>query len=190
MIQAIACTHAHMDHIGGVAGLKKRKPEANIIIHSADEFIYEQLPRQPEWIGIPRSQWTEYGFDYAAPPKVDENFSDGQLYEVGELCFKVIHCPGHTPGHTSFVIASGSDSVYIQSDVTHVPFLFVRHPDWHAFYDQDPVTAEATRRKVYDMLVADKMRVQGFHYPFPSLAHVEKAGDGYREIPVVWNPTI
>lgn len=98
--------------------------------------------------------------------------------------------PGHTPGHTSFVIASGSDSVYVQSDVTHVPFLFVRHPDWHAFYDQDGPKAEATRRKVYDMLVADRMRVQGFHYPFPSLAHVEKSGSGYREIPVIWNPTI
>jgi glyoxylase-like metal-dependent hydrolase (beta-lactamase superfamily II) len=98
--------------------------------------------------------------------------------------------PGHTIGHTSYVISSGSDAVYLQSDVTHVPFLFVRHPDWHAFYDQDGAMAETTRRKVYDMLVADKMRVQGFHYPFPSLAHVEKAGAGYREIPVVWNPTI
>ena len=78
--------------------------------------------------------------------------------------------PGHTPGHTSFVIASGSDSVYVQSDVTHVPFLFVRHPDWHVFYDQDAGMAETNRRKVYDMLAADRMRVQGFHYPFPSLA--------------------
>ena len=50
-------------------------------------------------------------------------------------------------------------------------------PGWHAFYDQDPVMAEATRRKVYDMLSAEKMLVQGFHYPFPSVAHVEKAGD-------------
>ena len=45
--------------------------------------------------------------------------------------------------------------------------------------------AEATRRKVYDMLVAEKMMVQGFHYPFPSVAYVEKAGSGYREIPVM-----
>ena len=50
--------------------------------------------------------------------------------------------------------------------------------------------AEATRRKVYDMLVADKMRVKGFHYPFPSLAHVEKHGSGYREIPVMRNSNI
>ena len=69
--------------------------------------------------------------------------------------------PGHTPGHNSHVIASGSSKVYVQGDVTHVPFLFVRHPDWHAFYDQDGKMAEETRRKVYDMLVAEKMMVQG-----------------------------
>jgi hypothetical protein len=55
---------------------------------------------------------------------------------------------------------------------------------------KDPIMAEETRRKVYDMLVAEKMLLQGFHYPFPSLAYVEKSGSGYREIPVPWNPTI
>lgn len=98
-LQAIACTHAHMDHVGGVAGLKKRKPEAKIIIHPADEPLYLQLPIQPTWIGIPQSQWSAYGFDYEEPPKVDEHWSDGQTYQVGELSFTVIHCPGHTPGH-------------------------------------------------------------------------------------------
>jgi len=97
---------------------------------------------------------------------------------------------GHTMGHNSHVLASGSSQIYVQADVTHVPFLFARNPGWHAFYDQDPVMAETTRRKVYDMLVAEKMLVQGFHYPFPSLAYVEKSGSGYREAPVAWNPTL
>ena len=98
--------------------------------------------------------------------------------------------PGHTPGHTSHVVSSGSAKVYVQADVTHAPFLFARHPGWHAYYDQDPVLGENTRRKVYDMLVAEKMMVQGFHYPFPSVAHVEKSASGYREIPVAWNPVL
>ena len=98
--------------------------------------------------------------------------------------------PGHSPGHTNHIITSGTSKVYVQADLTHAPFLFVRNPGWHPYFDHDPIAAEATRRKVYDMLVAEKMLVQGFHYPFPSLAHVEKTATGYREIPVAWNPTI
>jgi hypothetical protein len=40
------------------------------------------------------------------------------------------------------------------------------------------------------MLVAEKMLVQGFHYPFPALAHVEKTASGYREVLMPWNPNI
>jgi glyoxylase-like metal-dependent hydrolase (beta-lactamase superfamily II) len=91
--------------------------------------------------------------------------------------------PGHTPGHTSYVIASGSSRVFVQSDVTNVPYLFARNPGWHAAFDQNGKMAEETRRKVYDMAVAEKLPIQGFHYPFPGLARVEKDGNGYRVIP-------
>jgi hydroxyacylglutathione hydrolase len=98
-LQAIACTHAHLDHVAGVAALKKLKPKAKIMIHQADEWMYQGLPEQPSWIGVPRSQWEALGFLYEQPPAVDEYFEDGQIYEVGGLKFNIIHCPGHTPGH-------------------------------------------------------------------------------------------
>src|ERR1044072_7300012 len=71
-LQAIALTHAHMDHVGGVAALKKLQPKAKIILHKADEFMYTALAEQPAWIGIPRSQWQVMGFNYQRPPAVDK----------------------------------------------------------------------------------------------------------------------
>jgi glyoxylase-like metal-dependent hydrolase (beta-lactamase superfamily II) len=98
-LQAITLTHAHMDHVGGVAALKKLRPRAQVLLHDADEPLYRALPQQPAWIGIPRAQWAALGFDYEEPPAIDRYWTDGEIYEVGELRFHVLHCPGHTPGH-------------------------------------------------------------------------------------------
>jgi hypothetical protein len=56
-------------------------------------------------------------------------------------------------------------------------------------FDADGALAEQTRRKLYDMAVAEKMLVQGYHFPFPGAGHIEKTGDGYRLHPAVWRPT-
>jgi glyoxylase-like metal-dependent hydrolase (beta-lactamase superfamily II) len=69
------------------------------MLHQADEFIYQALPEQPSWIGIPRSQWAALGFAFAQPPVIDEYFEDGKPLRIGDLEFQVLHCPGHTPGH-------------------------------------------------------------------------------------------
>lgn len=105
-LQAITLTHAHLDHVGGVAALKKLQPQAQIILHQADEFMYRALPEQPSWIGIPRFQWQSMGFEFETPPAIDEYWTDGQTYVVGDLTFQVIHAPGHTPGHVVFFEAT------------------------------------------------------------------------------------
>src|SRR5215211_6752540 len=72
----------------------------------------------------------------------------------------------------------------IQADVTAgAATLFLNHPDWKLVFDTDGPLAEQTRRKVYDMAVADKMLIQGYHFPFPGRGHVEKSGSGYRLVP-------
>jgi glyoxylase-like metal-dependent hydrolase (beta-lactamase superfamily II) len=101
-----------------------------------------------------------------------------------------IGAPGHTPGHTTFVVASGSAKVLIQSDVTNIPELFLRNPDWHVAFDIDPQEAAQTRRKFYDMAAAERAMVIGFHFNFPSQGYVEKDGANYRLIPAAWNPVL
>ena len=66
----------------------------------------------------------------------------------------------------------------------------MQKPDWHFLFDVDGALAEQTRRKFYDMVVADKVRIQGFHFPFPAVGNIEKDSNGYRWVPAAWNPTI
>ncbi|MGB6253752.1 MAG: MBL fold metallo-hydrolase, partial [Bradyrhizobium sp.] len=101
-----------------------------------------------------------------------------------------IGTPGHTPGHTSFALASGNSKILISVDVTNIPEFFLRNPDWHVAYDADPELAQKTRHKFYDMASAEKATVVGFHFPFPAVGHVEKDGNGYRLIPVAFNPVL
>jgi glyoxylase-like metal-dependent hydrolase (beta-lactamase superfamily II) len=101
-----------------------------------------------------------------------------------------LDAPGHTPGHTAFAVASGNGRLLVQSDVTNIPELFLRNPDWHVMYDFDPVKAAATRHRFYDMAAAEKALIAGFHFSFPSLGHVEKDGANYRLVPVAWNATL
>ena len=97
---------------------------------------------------------------------------------------------GHTPGHTVARDRLGQRQGLGAGRRIQYRRLFVQNPGWHIQFDMDGAAAEATRRKLYDMLAAEKMMIQGFHYPFPAVGYIEKAGSGYRVVPVPWNPTI
>ena len=189
-VDLVVISHFHPDHVNGLLGADNKLafPNAEVLVPAAEwkfwmndgEMSRAPKGRMEELFANNRRVFDALGRK-VTPYEWNKELAPG-LMPVATL--------GHCIGHTSYVLSSGSAKLYIQSDVTNHPDLFARHPDWSAFFDQDPALAVATRRKVYDMLVADKMLVQGFHYPFPGLAHIEKADAGYRVVPMPWSPTI
>ena len=189
-IDMVVISHFHGDHVNGLltADNKPAFPNAEILVPA------------PEW-----KFWMDDGeMSRASAGRMQGLFANNRKvfdalnrkvtpYEMGKEVapgILAVATPGHSIGHTSHIISSGSGKVYVQADVTHLPQLFVRNPGWHANLDQDPKMAEETRRKVYDMLAAERMMVQGFHYPFPAVAYVEKTSNGYREVPVAWRSSM
>jgi glyoxylase-like metal-dependent hydrolase (beta-lactamase superfamily II) len=189
-VDVVVISHFHPDHVNGLlmANNEPGFPKAEILVPAAEWKFWTddgEMSRAPQGRMADLFKNSRRVFD-ALGRKVTP-YEPNKEIVTG---ITPVATNGHTPGHSSHIIASGNAKVYVQADVTNVPFLFARNPGWYIVFDQDPQAAEATRRKVYDMLAAEKMLVQGFHYPFPGLAHVEKSGSGYREIPVPWNPTI
>lgn len=188
---AVIISHYHGDHINGLikADNTVAFPNAEIMVPAAEHQFWMddgEMSRAPKGRMETNFKNVRRVFNADVMKRV-------RTYEWGKDVvggINAVATPGHSTGHTSFIVSSGNDKVFVQSDVTHVPFLFVRNPGWHAFYDQDAVAAEATRRKVLDMLAAEKMMVQGFHFPFPSRAYIERNGNSYREVMAPWNPTI
>jgi hydroxyacylglutathione hydrolase len=101
-LQTIALTHGHLDHVGGVSDLHKLFPQVEIVLHSDDEDLYYNLPQQPLFMGIEPHQLKALGLDYEVPPPLTRNWTDGEIFTVGNLSFEVLHCPGHTRGHVVF----------------------------------------------------------------------------------------
>src|SRR5262245_26697088 len=190
-IDVVIASHLHPDHIGGMrtADGSLAFPNAEIMVHPEElKFWLDDgnLSRAPNPMVKSFFETARRSFDKAVADKATR-------YEWGkELVpgITAVDASGHTPGHTAFVVASGSARVFVQSDVTSIPHLFARNPHWQIGFDMDGSKAADTRRRIYDMLVAERMLVQGFHYPFPGIGYVEKDGNGYRVTPAPWNPTL
>ena len=188
-VDQIVISHFHPDHINGI------KDKDNALIFPNAEIM---VPA-PEW-----AYWMDDANLNAAPPDLKLTFLNQRRifadiakqvtrYEPGKevsLGIVTLPAPGHTPGHTVFVVHSGDQSLMVLSDTAQHPAVFARHPDWQAAFDIDGVEAVATRKKLFDRAAADRMLVTGYHFPFPACGHLIKTANGYEHVPMPWQPTL
>jgi glyoxylase-like metal-dependent hydrolase (beta-lactamase superfamily II) len=106
-LEAIWLTHAHFDHLGAVAAVK-RAWDVPVHLHPLDEPLY----RTAAW------QAANFGLAIDEPPPVDRAIAEGEPLTVGSLSFDVMHAPGHAPGHVvihGHGIALGGDVLFAGS---------------------------------------------------------------------------
>jgi glyoxylase-like metal-dependent hydrolase (beta-lactamase superfamily II) len=181
-VEMVIISHFHGDHIGGLVTLEGAPafPNAEIKV-PLDEWNYwlddANMNKAAEGSNLRNAHGNVRRVFGAIPGKNLTKFEAGKEVAPGITSMAT---PGHTPGHTSFVVASGSDKLLVQADVTSgIALVFVRNPDWFGGGDMDGPMAVATRRRLYDMLAAEKMRMTGYHLPFPAIGRMEKSGNGY-----------
>ena len=108
-LRAIWLTHAHVDHVAGVAGF--RDTPVPIYLHPADRVLYDRSPAQAAMFGLTME----------APPPPDHELADGGSVAVGAYAFGVVHTPGHTPGgDLEALLASVHDRLFALPDETVV----------------------------------------------------------------------
>ena len=182
---AIAMTHLHADHVGALTtgDGQARFSKAEFIVNAAEtKFWWDD--------GImSRAKAADQGFFQAARGASKPYKQAWRTFDKdGEILpgISAVQLPGHTPGHTGYLIASGKDSLLIWGDIVHSPSIQFVHPEATVAFDVDPDQAAATRKATLARVASDKTLVAGAHMNFPAFSHIEADGAGYRAIPEHW----
>ncbi|MEM7178071.1 MAG: MBL fold metallo-hydrolase [Pseudomonadota bacterium] len=182
-VDAILCTHGHCDHVWGIMtdDGQRNFPNAQIYISQAD-FDY--------WTDEAKLSMTDPGYmkpfvqgarDNLLPNRDRIIFlKDGEEFLPG---IQAMSAPGHTIGHTMFLLTSEGKTMAAIGDTTHHHVLLLEKPLMEFAYDTDPKMSAQTRYRVLDMLATERMPMIAYHFPWPGIGHIAKHGEGFQYYP-------
>jgi glyoxylase-like metal-dependent hydrolase (beta-lactamase superfamily II) len=186
-IDMILLTHAHFDHLWGISD-----HENSSLLFPSAEFVASETEvkfwSDPELAGkLPPAQQprvTQTNLKLASPRL--RLIKAGAEVVPGVTTFDTA---GHTPGHISVHISSGSEEMLLAGDVVFDSEVSFLHPEWPFGFDLDVPLATKARLAFLDRAAADRTPVSSYHLPFPGFGHVVREGSRYRWLPADWQWT-
>jgi glyoxylase-like metal-dependent hydrolase (beta-lactamase superfamily II) len=177
-IDVVVITHFHPDHIGGLMeDGRPLLPNARYVTNRVEYDFWspeDRLSGPTEGVArlvqanvVPLAERTTF-------------IGEGDAVVSG---IEAIAAFGHTPGHTVFHIESAGQRLVLSADTANHFVASLQRPDWYVSFDMDKEQAVATRKRIFDMIAADRIPFTGYHMPFPAVGYVEKQDRGYRYVP-------
>jgi glyoxylase-like metal-dependent hydrolase (beta-lactamase superfamily II) len=173
-VTTVLLTHIHPDHSSGLTERKSGArlfPNAEVVVHAAELkhwFDDAEMARAEE---RPRLRFFQEGRFQITPYMRDRLRTIDRETEVlpGILA---VPSPGHTPGHSAYLISSGGHTMIVWGDTVHIPEVQIARPDVTVMFDVDQPMAASSRRRILERCVSESLLIGGMHVHFPGLAHL------------------
>ena len=186
-IDLILLTHGHSDHLWGISDRENASllfPSAEFVASETEVKFWNAPELTAKVSPALKPEVTRANLKLASPRL--------RLIKAGtEVAPGVttIDTAGHTPGHMSVHLSSGSEELLLTADAVVNSTVSFQHPEWPFGFDQDVPLAAKARIAFLDRAATDKTLVGGYHFPFPGFGHVVREGSGYRWMPADWQWT-
>jgi glyoxylase-like metal-dependent hydrolase (beta-lactamase superfamily II) len=173
-IDIVMLTHLHSDHSLGLVDREGRAVFANaeLFIHEVEAAFWLDRALQPgDSERIVNNSNRQRAVTAPYRDRI-RRIKDGEVLPGITAMLR----PGHTPGHTNWLIESGGERLLIWGDIVHLASVQLARPDARLIYDVDTELAAVTRAKVLDWCAAERLPVAGAHLGFPGFGRVVRSG--------------
>ena len=186
-VQLVLLTHIHGDHSGGLLlNDEPAFPNAELLVSqfdldywlSEDEMNKIKPERRQSFRNAVKklTPWLKAG--KVRPFNQDHEILHG-LHSLAQ--------PGHTPGHTYYVVESKGEKLVFCADIVHVAEIQLANPEIALIMDVDPQASAKLRRKFLESAVGERFWMAADHINFPGIGHISKLENGFRWIPASYS---